>query len=373
MILSLPADPSGAPRLTGVLPDAVAALDGGSARWPTVQSLIVFVVDGLGAANLAENAAYARFLAARRGKKRIATSVFPSTTAAALTSLLTGCDVGEHGLVGYRARNPLTGLVHNQLTDWGPGALDPLAWPQAAPLSAVDPAHRWVVASKPEYTGTGFTEATLRGAENYGEKRLDDRVERAIVEARRTPGTIVYLYAPELDSAGHRHGVASAEWAAALEAVDAAARRLHAGAGTGVGVILTADHGMVDVPRHRQIVMAEGDERLAAAASIAGEPRMLHLYAHPGEQASLIRAWRDEPTAWVFTREEAIAAGLFGATVSPVVAPRIGDVLVAARGRVAYYDGRLADTSAQSMVGQHGSLTSEERIVPLIGLGGFAD
>ncbi|UIN29313.1 alkaline phosphatase family protein [Microbacterium binotii] len=373
MTLSLPADPSGAPRLTGVLPDAIAALDGGSARWPTVQSLIVFVVDGLGAANLAENLAYARFLAEHRGKKRVATSVFPSTTAAALTSLLTASDVGEHGLVGYRARDPLTGLVHNQLTDWGPRALDPLAWPQVAPLSASDTAHRWVVASKPEYAGTGFTEATLRGAENFGEKRLDDRVERAITEARSTPGTIVYLYAPELDAAGHRHGVASDRWTAALEAVDAAARRLHTGAGAGVGVIVTADHGMVDVPRHRQIVMVDGDPRLEAAAVIAGEPRMLHLYAHPGADESLIRAWRDEPSAWVFTREEAIAAGLFGDAVSAEVAARIGDVMVAARGRVAYYDGRLTDTSAQHMVGQHGSLTTEERVVPLIGLGGFAD
>ena len=73
----------------------------------------------------------------------------------------------------------------------------------------------------------------------------------------------------------------------------------------------------------------------------------------------------------MLTRDEAIAAGLFG-TVDDVVRPRIGDVLVAARQSIAYYDDRVTDTSSQKMVGQHGSLTSEERTVPLIRLGAFA-
>ena len=54
------------------------------------------------------------------------------------------------------------------------------------------------------------------------------------------------------------------------------------------------------------------------------------------------------------------------------VLPRIGDVLIAARASVAYYDDRLADKKAQRMVGQHGSLTDQERTVPLVGLGAFA-
>ena len=50
----------------------------------------------------------------------------------------------------------------------------------------------------------------------------------------------------------------------------------------------------------------------------------------------------------------------------------IGDVLVAARAAVAYYDDRVRDKGAQNMVGQHGSLTPEERMVPLLRLGAFA-
>ena len=91
MTLSLPADPPGALRLTDVLPQLMAAIDGHPSRWPAARSAVVFVVDGLGANNLAEHTGHARFLAAHRGKKHVAASVFPSTTAAALTSLLTAC------------------------------------------------------------------------------------------------------------------------------------------------------------------------------------------------------------------------------------------------------------------------------------------
>jgi hypothetical protein len=100
---------------------------------------------------------------------------------------------------------------------------------------------------------------------------------------------------------------------------------------------------------------------------------MLHLYAEPGAAESVVARWKDAESgrSWVLSRAEATAAGLFG-DVAPEVLPRIGDVLVAARSGIAYYDDRLDDKGAQRMVGQHGSLTDEERTVPLIRLGAFA-
>jgi hypothetical protein len=59
--------------------------------------------------------------------------------------------------------------------------------------------------------------------------------------------------------------------------------------------------------------------------------------------------------------------------VDDAVRDRIGDVLVAARAGIAYYDDREADKGPQKMIGQHGSLTDEERVVPLIRLGAYAD
>ena len=130
---------------------------------------------------------------------------------------------------------------------------------------------------------------------------------------------------------------------------------------------------MVDVPRHRHILLTAGDGLVDGVRHIGGEPRMLHLYAEADACEDVLAAWRaaESGRSWVLSREDAIEAGLFGPTGEAVRA-RIGDVLVAPRAGIAYYDDRLADKGAQKMIGQHGSLTDEERTVPLIRLGAFA-
>jgi hypothetical protein len=122
------------------------------------------------------------------------------------------------------------------------------------------------------------------------------------------------------------------------------------------------------------VLLAEGDPLLDGVRVVAGEPRMLHLYADEGAAESVLARWRAAESArsWVMSRDEAVGGGLFGPRVDPAVLPRIGDVLVAARADIAYYDDRLADKKPQRMIGQHGSLTDQERIVPLIRLGAFA-
>ena len=100
---------------------------------------------------------------------------------------------------------------------------------------------------------------------------------------------------------------------------------------------------------------------------------MVHLYTEPdlpdAGMQRLVDSWRTAHSAhaWILTRKEAITAGLFG-TVSPDVEPRIGDVLIAAREPVAFYDTRRVPASALEIVGQHGSLTRAEREVPLLTL-----
>ncbi|KEP76285.1 nucleotide pyrophosphatase [Microbacterium sp. SUBG005] len=375
MSLSLPADPPRSRSLTGVVEQSIAALTGSSDWFSPAQSAIVFLVDGLGAHNLAARRGHARFLGSVGGRRDVARTVFPSTTAAALTSLLTGTAPGAHGIVGYRARIPGTDLAPNQLHGWETDGLDPRTWQRRTPLFETHAAsgRDAFVVSRASYTGTGFTEATLRGAQFVPSDDLDERVRLAADLAARHPGSITYLYAPELDTAGHRDGWESDRWTDALERVDAAARRLAETIGPRTGVVVTADHGMVDVPAHKHVLLRDGDPLIDDVALIGGEPRMLHLYAHEGRADAMASRWKNDEAAraWVLTRDEAVAAGLFG-PVDDEVRDRIGDVLVAARGRFAYYDDRESDKRPQRMVGQHGSLTDEERTVPLLRLGAFA-
>lgn len=376
MSLSLPADPPRARSLVRVLPEVIDALSGSSTWFAPARSAILLVVDGLGAANLAARSGHARFLAAAGGKKDVARTVFPSTTAAALTSLLTGAAPGEHGILGYRVRVPGAQDTVNQLKGWETDGLDPHSWQRLEPLLSREAkrGRPCFVVSHAKYAGTGFTEAILRGAEFVVAADIADRALLAADLAASHPGALVYLYAPDLDSVGHKHGWESERWTAALEKVDAAARSLSDALDGGTGVVVTADHGMIDVPKQRQVLLEAGDAVLDGVAMIGGEPRMLHLYAEPGAAEGLLEVWRSTESgrSWVASRDEAIAAGLFGPVVDPAVRERIGDVVVGARSGIVYYDDRAADKGPQRMVGQHGSLTDEERIVPLLRLGAFA-
>lgn len=354
--------------------EAVAALDGRSEWFAPARSAVVFVIDGLGAHNLAERRGHARFLASVGSRRDVARTVFPSTTAAALTSLLTGTDPGVHGIVGYRTRIPGTNTAANQLHGWETDGLDPRTWQRSRPLFEIESerGRPCFVVSRPDYTGTGFTAATLRGAEFVSAGDVRERAAIAAELASRHPGALVYLYAPDLDSAGHRDGWQSDHWTDALERADAAARDLAGAIEPTTGVLVTADHGMVDVPAHKHVLLTDADALVDGVEIVGGEPRMLHLYTEPGAEDAVASRWREreQSRAWVLTRDEAIGAGLFG-TVAPEVRDRIGDVVVAARGRYAYYDDRETDKRPQRMVGQHGSLTDEERTVPLLRLGAF--
>ena len=376
MPLSLPADPPSARSLTGIVPESIAALSGRSTWFAPARSAVVVVVDGLGRSNLSSRAGHARFLTSRLGKRDSVRTVFPSTTATALTGLLTGRAAGEHGIVGYRVRVPGSDAAPNQLKGWETDGLDPLVWQRSRPLLEQEAAagRPCFVVSKAMYAGTGFTRAIQRGASYVSAATIEERLARAAELASAHDGALVYVYAPELDTIGHAHGWESDRWIAGLEHVDAALSEFDRALSRDVGAVMTADHGMVDVPAHRHVLLSAGDGLVDGVRVIGGEPRMLHLYADDGAAGDVLERWREAEShrSWVMSRDQAVGSGLFGPSVDAEVLPRIGDVLVAARSGIAYYDDRLSDKKAQRMIGQHGSLTDHERVVPLLRLGAFA-
>lgn len=368
----LPSESSSPRSIVGVAGDLLAALRGESDVLPRAESVVLVVIDGLGAISLRGHSGHARTLTAMMAKKDVARSVFPSTTAAALTSILTGVWPGEHGLVGYRVLDRRRDILVNQLSGWETDGIDPFTW-QAAPTifeRASRQGNESFAVGFAGYAQSGFTKATLRGAEFVAATTTASRIEVAYRLARTHPGSLVYCYLAEVDKAGHKYGVASREWVAALEDVDAA---LSARVPPGVGVLITSDHGMVDVPVNRQIVLEES--HLAGVRQVGGEPRMLHAYLDPDADAVAVTArWRADlaGSVDVVTRDEAVQSGLFGRRVTAAALSRIGDVLAIARGAWAIYDGTASDQRGRGMIGQHGALTPEEQQVPLIRLGSFS-
>lgn len=374
MSLILPTAPVSARHIRGVAGDLLAALAGGSGALAPVRSAVVVVVDGLGAIQLRGHAGHARHLTAGIGRKDVAYSVFPTTTGAALTSILTGVDPGSHGLVGYRVLDRGRDRLVNLLSGWESDGIDPLLWQPRSTVfeTAVAAGHPAYAIGVAAYAQSGFTRATLRGAEFVAAKSPAERVAVAYQLAADRPGALIYCYLPEIDKAGHRHGVDSSAWIAALEDVDQA---LSVAPPKDVGVLITADHGMVDVPAHRHVVLETGDVRLDGVRHIGGEPRMLHVYLEPdADPATTLDAWRGASAgeADVLSRAEVIEAGLYGSEVTADAADRVGDLVVIARGNRAFYDGTAQDQRSRGMIGQHGALTPEESMVPYIRRGAFS-
>lgn len=370
----LPAAPRDAVSLADVLESCLAAVAGtpGGVMLPEVDHAIVVLVDGLGDNALRARSGHARTLAT--APARALPSGFPTTTAVALTSLATGTLPGEHGVVGYTALVPDQDRVLNQLTGWGPEMV-PESWqPVPTVFERTRAAGLAAVAIGPErYRESGFSRAVLRGADYRGARTVEDRIQAARQWLASSGPGIAYVYIPELDVAAHARGGRSSEWTAALEAVDAGIRELASALGPRDGMIVTGDHGVLDVEHGDHVLVDETPGLLSGVRHLAGEPRCLQLHVEPGvDPAEVLARWADHEgdRAWVASRAEVVASGWWG-EVGPAAAARMGDVFVAAREPIAYYDSRTAGSS-RGMTGQHGALSDDELLVPLIGFGAFA-
>ena len=344
---------------------------------PRASRVVVLLVDGLGAAALKSRAGHARTLMSLLTASSVIDSGFPTTTAAALATLTTGVAPGQHGMIGYTVLDPANDRVFKQLSGWD-DRIDPTAWqPMPTVFERAVASGLSAVAIGPErYRDSGFSQAVLRGAEYIGATSIGDRLQRAAEWLAEPGGSgIAYLYVPELDVAGHATGAESGEWTNWLEILDAAVRDLLAALGPDDGLLITADHGVLDIAERNHVLFDSSAPLIDGVRFVAGEPRCLQLHfaddASAGVREATVAAWRaaEGERSWIATRDEAVGAGWFG-EVRPEVLPRIGDLLVAARKGIAYYDSRTL--KGHGMVGHHGSWSPAEVQVPLLRAGAFA-
>ncbi|MGL5810266.1 MAG: alkaline phosphatase family protein [Nocardioides sp.] len=359
-----------APSLTGVLPAVGRALGSDAVPdpgWelPTAPAYVVLLVDGLGSRLLAANADCAPFLSAMRSVAPHALCAVPSTTATSLTSLGTGLTAGGHGIVGYSMRIPGTDRLLHAL-NWDK-SVDPLRWQPHATIFqrlAADGIAATTV-SKREFDGSGLTVASQRGALFVGADRWGERVEAVVTASARRPA-LTYVYEGDLDWIGHRYGIDSPQWRHQLTAIDAAMAQLRDALPPAVRLLVVADHGMIDCPPGERIDVDEVPDLRAGVRLLGGEARLRHVYCLRGALDDVAAHWREilGERAAVLTRSEVRRAGWFG-PVADQVGDRIGDLVVACRGRFGVFSSR-SFAGETKLVGVHGSLTPDEMQVPLL-------
>ncbi|TDL34123.1 alkaline phosphatase family protein [Arthrobacter nitrophenolicus] len=372
-----PAPAYGRRSVAEVLTSAAASIGVGgftnTLGLPDARRVCVVLADGLGRNLLKQKTAHTPFLRSviQAGQGDVPVwldSAFPSTTAAALSSFGTGLPPGQHGMVGYDVLDPKQDKVVNLLGNWDPG-VDPEAWqPFPTVLERAAAEVDVTTISLPQFGDSPMTRAALRGGQFVSGTTSHARTAAAAEAMAGSDRSLMYFYLNELDKAGHRYGCGSEQWEHQIEELDATVKRLSASLPAGTTILLTADHGMLDVPEQHRIDYSADPQLVDGVRHTAGEPRMVHLYLEDGaDRDRLLAAWRARfrGRIWAFTREDALSAGLFG-PVRPAVEGRIGDVMIAARDSLALYDARRSRPTAMEVVGQHGSLTKAEREVPLL-------
>jgi hypothetical protein len=224
------------------------------------------------------------------------------------------------------------------------------------------------VVSRPEYEDSGLTRAIFRGADYVAAPDVDTLAARVLHVAREaTRPTLVYSYHPDVDKAGHIHGLDSPQWRVAVADVDRLLTRLIEQLPPDAALLVTADHGQLNVPAEHRFDL-DTDPRLRAGIRVvAGESRVRYLHTVPGARDDVIAAWREilGEAAWVRSRDEAAAAGWFG-PITEEHLRRVGDVVAACHGDYVVLANRIESPQVAAQVAFHGSATEVEMRIPLL-------
>jgi hypothetical protein len=335
------------------------------------RNVVLLIVDGLGDNYLMRRGAGGELARRRRGA---ITSVFPSTTASAITTSYTGCTPLEHGLTGWYTYFGEAGYVAAPLPFRTRGDMLPLSQKgfsaaRAFPAEPIFPGMktRAIVVSHLDIIDSDYNLRHCRGAE----RRAYDTLERFVDEieaAVKSDGArkFVYAYWPEYDATSHRYGSQSSEAAVQFARMDEAfgdlLRRL---AGSESMVIATADHGFIDVPLERSL---ELPPHLAAMLRLplCGERRVAYCHVHDRDGfAQSAMDWLRE-RAEVMPSAQLVEQGWFGpGEPHPRFAERVGDVALVMQEGYTVKDW-VAGEPRHLHIGNHGGASADEMMIPLI-------
>ncbi|HSD39390.1 MAG TPA: alkaline phosphatase family protein [Rhodocyclaceae bacterium] len=346
-----------------------------SSRWAANDTLVFFLIDGLGDGFLSRN----RDIAPNLWRERVQslTSVFPSTTATAITTLMTAQPASVHGLLGWYVRDEETDSIVAPLPmrHRSGVSIDDVALLerllQTAPMLQTAKRESRVVTLSDLANGP-YSRHHRRQAPVHSYETLDSlawSVFRAEREMRATPRKqrFIYAYSPLLDATGHDFGMESQQSRdvlARLDEVYAQMRRLL----PETQFVVSADHGFIDNPPEKQIVLSDHADLYAMLRGpLTGERRAAYCHVKAEYQTvfglQITERFGDRlhamPAALAFD------AGLFGPGSAAEAVLRGGDWLLIPRDDWTVLD-RVEGEKSHTMLGVHGGLSAAEMTVPLI-------
>jgi len=342
-------------------------------------NLLLLVIDGLGAAWLAEQSPLGIL---SRHQIGTLTSVFPTTTASAITTFLTGDAPQQHGITGWFTYLRELGCVMRILP--GQPRFGDVGFRQAGvdlsqilgtrPLASRIPTQTYIL-TPATIAHSDFNLAHQGPSRLLPFSDLQDMFRQAARVLRSDKAAkYLYLYWPGLDSLGHATGMDTQNSAAPLHlaAIEKAlANFLVTVGGTRSLVVVTADHGQIDTRPEDRLSLSDHPLLDACLAlPLCGEPRAAFCYVRPGRIRDFEHYCQERLANQVrlFPSHVLTDLGLYGlGKPNPRLQERIGDYTLFPTGHRVLRD-RLPSEKAFTQIGSHGGLSDRELLVPLCAL-----
>jgi len=338
------------------------------------EHLVFVLADGLGM-NLIRRLPPDSFLASHLRLPILATC--PSTTACALTSVATGQFPAKHGVTGWFTHIPelkVTATILPFVDRFGGKSLSDrgLKVEDVIPAAPLLPRMRHTPYSlTPSYiSDTAYNRFARGGTGGEGYKTIPDAVRQVVEHVKTAAGpSYSHLYIPDIDTLCHHVGVAHDDVVPLVQHIDAELRRLADKLAGRARIIVSADHGLIDVPKRDQALLFAGDPLLELLeAPPSGDARMPIFHLKPGAADAFRQLFQDrfgEQFALI-EPAEAERLHLFGPSpLAPAVRRRFGD-FIAFPFRPATIGYHPPDKPPGHLfLAVHGGLSPEEMWVPL--------
>ena len=344
-------------------------------RVHAAKQVVYLVVDGLGCEQVEEYLATHPDSPFLSKHYHTMTTVFPATTAAAITSFSTGATPLEHGIFGWFMHFPDLGAVSTVLlgvTRTGTPLVE-LHEDLGAALQL--PSYMNSVQGRKECLSYGgIAQSRYSKASGNWSNRVDYQTLSALEKKVRafvdddTPG-LAYVYWPEYDTLCHAHGTTHPKTVKHLERIDVTLAELESYfSQRDVLLIVSADHGLIDVPKSRWTNLIEVPGFYDMLATLPyGDSRQVQCKVRPNRLTAFDELVADRFGDSVVSCEGAwlIDQGVYGSgTPHPQLHARMGDRVLIARDDYAF----AMPTPKESygpMVGYHSGMSKREMLVPV--------
>ena len=336
------------------------------------RTIVLLVIDGLGYHYLNDRGEHTGL--AQQARAPI-TTVFPATTAAAITTFLTASAPQQHAHTGWftyfeEVQDVVAGLpctVRGSGASISGGKLSKLF--NAQPLFQRSDRSNFVLSPESIAFST-FNRHFSRGAEIVPYVNLREMFDYLGAICQRRSRNYVYAYWPELDRIGHAYGMQSREAHRHLLELDKAlAGFVRANGGHDTLLLTTADHGFVDSGPDHCIWLHDYPELAQMLAQpLCGEPRAAYCYVRPQyEQDFTVEAGGAlEGAMQVVASADLVTQGYFGlGTAHPALGRRIGDYALLAQEAYSIKD-CVEGERQYTLIGVHGGNSDAELYVPLV-------